>query len=83
MPGTKGIVTIGTMSESMNPPTVRPNPGPIRRVNMPHKKKNVPGFMKEMERTGKKNVPGYMTEMRASGKRKPKRGSGRTRKSGR
>jgi len=29
MPGTKGIVTIGTMSESMAPPTVRPNPGPI------------------------------------------------------
>jgi len=49
---------------------------------MPHKKKNVPGFMKEMERTGKK-VPGFMKEMRASGKRKPKRGSGRTRKSGR
>lgn len=49
---------------------------------MAGKKKNVPGFMKEMEQTGKK-VPGFMKEMRASGKRKPKRGSGRTRKSGR
>jgi len=42
MPGTKGIVTIGTMSESMDPPTVRPNPGPIRRVNMAKERRGEP-----------------------------------------